>query len=214
MEANLPENIIVLDHPLIQHKVGILRNKQTPTKEFRELVSEVAMLIGFEATRELPLEEIEVETPIAPAAVKQLAGNKLALVPILRAGLGMVDGLLSITPNARVGHIGLFRDHDTWQPIDYYCKLPEDIQQRDVFLLDPMVATGGSAAAAISTLKRFGAHKIKLLCIIAAREGLMKVVNAHPDVAIYCAALDETLNENAYIVPGLGDAGDRIFGTK
>lgn len=214
MEANLPENIIVLDHPLIQHKVGILRNKQTPTKEFRELVSEVAMLIGFEATRELQLEEIEIETPIAPAAVKQLAGNKLALVPILRAGLGMVDGLLSITPNARVGHIGLFRDHDTWQPIDYYCKLPEDIQQRDVFLLDPMVATGGSAAAAISTLKRFGAHKIKLLCIIAAREGLMKVVNAHPDVSIYCAALDETLNENAYIVPGLGDAGDRIFGTK
>ena len=214
MEANLPENIIVLDHPLIQHKVGILRNKQTPTKEFRELVSEVAMLIGFEATRELQLEEIEIETPIAPAAVKQLAGNKLALVPILRAGLGMVDGLLSITPNARGGHIGLFRDHDTWQPIDYYCKLPEDIQQRDVFLLDPMVATGGSAAAAISTLKRFGAHKIKLLCIIAAREGLMKVVNAHPDVSIYCAALDETLNENAYIVPGLGDAGDRIFGTK
>ncbi|NLK01454.1 MAG: uracil phosphoribosyltransferase [Clostridiaceae bacterium] len=214
MEANLPENIIVLDHPLIQHKVGILRNKQTTTKEFRELVSEVAMLIGFEATRDLPLEEVEVETPIAHAKVKQLAGNKLALVPILRAGLGMVEGLLSIAPSARVGHIGLFRDHDTWQPIDYYCKLPEDIQQRDVFLLDPMVATGGSAVAALSTLKKSGAHKIKLLCIIAAREGLMKVINAHPDVDIYCAALDETLNENAYIVPGLGDAGDRIFGTK
>ncbi|HHV42837.1 MAG TPA: uracil phosphoribosyltransferase [Clostridiaceae bacterium] len=175
MKSNLPENIIVLEHPLIQHKVGIMRDKHTTTKEFRELVSEVAMLIAFEATRDLDLHEMEVETPIAHATVRQLAGNKLALVPILRAGLGMVEGLLTIVPSARVGHIGLFRDHDTWQPIDYYCKLPEDIDQRDVLLLDPMVATGGSAVAAISTLRKAGAGEIKLLCIIAAREELRRL---------------------------------------
>lgn len=214
MDLNLPKNVIVFDHPLIQHKVGILRNKSTSTKEFRELVSEVSMLMGYEATRDLAVEEVEVETPIARAKIKQLAGTKLALVPILRAGLGMVEGMLTIVPSARVGHIGLFRDHDTLQPIDYYCKLPEDIDQRDVFLLDPMVATGGSVMAAIDSLRKHGARQIKLLCIIAAREGIIKVSEAYPDVKIYCAALDNELDENAYIVPGLGDAGDRIFGTK
>lgn len=214
MDLNLPKNVIVFDHPLIQHKVGILRNKSTSTKEFRELVSEVSMLMGYEATRDLAVEEVEVETPIARAKIKQLAGTKLALVPILRAGLGMVEGMLTIVPSARVGHIGLFRDHDTLQPIDYYCKLPEDIDQRDVFLLDPMVATGGSVVAAIDSLRKHGARQIKLLCIIAAREGIIKVSEAYPDVKIYCAALDNKLDENAYIVPGLGDAGDRIFGTK
>lgn len=214
MDLNLPKNVIVFDHPLIQHKVGILRNKSTSTKEFRELVSEVSMLMGYEATRDLAVEEVEVETPIARAKIKQLAGTKLALAPILRAGLGMVEGMLTIVPSARVGHIGLFRDHDTLQPIDYYCKLPEDIDQRDVFLLDPMVATGGSVVAAIDSLRKHGARHIKLLCIIAALEGIMKVSEAYPDVKIYCAALDNELDENAYIVPGLGDAGDRIFGTK
>ncbi|HZW97333.1 MAG: uracil phosphoribosyltransferase [Clostridiaceae bacterium] len=214
MEYNLPKNVIIFDHPLIQHKVGILRDKTTSTKVFRELVSEISMLMGFEATRDLAVEDAEVETPIARAKIKQLTGTKLALVPILRAGLGMVDGMLAIVPNARVGHIGLFRDHDTLQPIDYYCKLPDDIDQRDVFLLDPMVATGGSVISAIDSLRKHGAREIKLLCIIAAREGIMKISEAYPDVKIYCAAFDEELNENAYIVPGLGDAGDRIFGTK
>ncbi len=214
MDLNLPENVIIFDHPLIQHKVGMLRDKTTSTKEFRELVAEIAMLMGYEATRDLPVVDRVVETPIASAMVKQLKGYKLALVPILRAGLGMVEGMLSIVPNARVGHIGLFRDHDTLKPIDYYCKLPEDIDQRDVFLLDPMVATGGSVVAAIDTLREHGAKQIKLLSIIAAREGIMKVHEAYPDVKIYCAAFDELLNADAYIVPGLGDAGDRIFGTK
>jgi len=214
MELNLPNNVIVLDHPLIQHKVGILRDKTTSTKVFRELVSEISMLMGYEATRDLAVEDAEVETPIAHAKIKQLAGTKLALVPILRAGLGMVDGMLAIVPSARVGHIGMFRDHDTLLPIDYYCKLPEDIDQRDVFLLDPMVATGGSIISAIKSMQERGAVNIKLLCIIAAREGITKITEAYPDVKIYCAAFDEELDENAYIVPGLGDAGDRIFGTK
>ncbi|HHU06843.1 MAG TPA: uracil phosphoribosyltransferase [Clostridiaceae bacterium] len=214
MELNLPNNVIVLDHPLIQHKVGILRDKTTSTKVFRELVSEISMLMGYEATRDLAVVDAEVETPIAHAKIKQLAGTKLALVPILRAGLGMVDGMLAIVPSARVGHIGMFRDHDTLLPIDYYCKLPEDIDQRDVFLLDPMVATGGSIISAIKSMQERGAVNIKLLCIIAAREGITKITEAYPDVKIYCAAFDEELDENAYIVPGLGDAGDRIFGTK
>ncbi len=214
MSKDVPENVVIFDHPLIQHKLAIMRNKETSTKEFRELVTEVAMLMGFEATRNLELEEVEIETPIGPAKTKMLAGNKLALVPILRAGLGMVDGMLRIVPSARVGHIGLFRDHDTLMPVDYYCKLPEDVSQRDVFLLDPMVATGGSVLAAINSLKKHGAVNIKLLCIIAARDGIKIVHDAHPDVEIYCAAMDEELNDNAYIVPGLGDAGDRLFGTK
>ncbi|MEF9865950.1 MAG: uracil phosphoribosyltransferase [Oscillospiraceae bacterium] len=204
----------IMNHPLVQHKVSLLRNKNTGTKEFKELVSELAMLLCYEATRGLPTEEVEIETPIAIAKTRMLQGRKLALVPILRAGLGMVDGMLSLIPAAKVGHIGMYRDEETLEPVEYYCKLPEDIAERDVFVLDPMLATGGSACDAITQIKKRGARTIKFICIIAAPEGLNRLVAAHPDVEIYCAALDEKLNENGYIIPGLGDAGDRIFGTK
>ncbi|MBQ4047440.1 MAG: uracil phosphoribosyltransferase [Clostridia bacterium] len=206
--------VMILDHPLIQHKISILRNKDTGVKEFRELVGEIATLTAYEATRHLSVEETTIETPICEAKVKVLSGKKLALVPILRAGLGMVDGILSLIPAAKVGHIGLYRDHETLQPVKYYCKLPADIHEREVFVLDPMLATGGSAVAAIQFIKDEGAKKITLMNTIAAPEGIAAVQAAHPDVDIYCAALDECLNENGYIVPGLGDAGDRIFGTK
>ena len=205
---------MILDHPLVQHKVSLLRDKSTGTKEFKELVGEIAMLLCYEATRDLPTKEVEVETPIAVAKSHVLAGRKLALVPILRAGLGMVDGMLSLLPAAKVGHIGLYRNEETLEPVEYYCKLPSDIAERDVLLLDPMLATGGSACDAITQIKKRGARSIKFLAIIAAPEGLAKVHEQHPDVDIYVAALDEKLNENGYIVPGLGDAGDRIFGTK
>lgn len=208
------ENVMIFDHPLIQHKITILRDENTSTKVFREVVSEIAMLMAFEVTRDLPLEEIEVKTPITVAKSKVIAGKKLAIVPILRAGLGMVDGITALIPNVRVGHIGLYRDHDTHQPVEYYCKLPEDVVERDVILLDPMLATGGSAAAAISFLKERGIKSIKFMCLIAAPEGIEAIHNQHPDIPIFCASLDEKLNDDAYIVPGLGDAGDRIFGTK
>ena len=207
-------NVCVFDHPLIQHKLSILRDKNTSVKEFRELVSEIAMLMCYEATRDLPLEEIEVETPIAVAKARRISGKKLAVVPILRAGLGMVDGMVSLIPNAKVGHIGLFRDPETMEPVKYYFKMPPDIAERDVIVVDPMLATGGSASAAISFIKETGVSRIKLMCIIGAPEGVERMQQDHPDVPIYIAALDEKLNENAYIVPGLGDAGDRIFGTK
>ena len=207
-------NVCVFDHPLIQHKLSILRDKNTSVKEFRELVSEIAMLMCYEATRDLPLEEIEVETPIAVAKARRISGKKLAVVPILRAGLGMVDGMVSLIPNAKVGHIGLFRDPETKEPVKYYFKMPPDIAERDVIVVDPMLATGGSASAAISFIKETGVSRIKLMCIIGAPEGVERMQQVHPDVPIYIAALDEKLNENAYIVPGLGDAGDRIFGTK
>ena len=205
---------MILDHPLVQHKISLLRNKNTGTKEFKELVGEIATLLCYEATRDLPTKEVEVETPIAVAKSHVLAGRKLALVPILRAGLGMVDGMLSLLPAAKVGHIGMYRNEETLEPVEYYCKLPSDIAERDVFVLDPMLATGGSACDAITQIKKRGARSIKFLAIIAAPEGLAKVHEQHPDVDIYVAALDEKLNENGYIVPGLGDAGDRIFGTK
>lgn len=207
-------NVMIFDHPLIQHKISLMRNKETTTKEFRELVSEVAMLMAYEVTRDLPLKEVEIETPIAKAKTKILAGKKLALIPILRAGLGMVDGLLNLVPMARVGHIGLYRDPETLKPVEYYCKLPEDCAERDVIVLDPMLATGGSAGAAIGFLKERGIKSIKFMCLIAAVQGVELLHQTHPDVPIYCAALDEKLNEHAYIVPGLGDAGDRLFGTK
>lgn len=207
-------NVFVFDHPLIQHKVSILRDKNTSTKEFRELVSEIAMLMAYEATRDLPLEQVEIETPVAIAKTNVIAGKKLAVVPILRAGLGMVDGLEALIPNVRVGHIGLYRDPKTLKPVEYYCKLPEDIADRDVIVLDPMLATGGSASAAISFLKERGIKSIKFMCLIAAPCGIEKLTTDHPDVKIYCAAKDEKLNDHAYIVPGLGDAGDRLFGTK
>ena len=206
--------VVVFDHPLIQHKLSILRDERTSVKEFRELVSEIAMLMCYEATRDLPLEEIEVETPVAPAKCHRIAGKKLAIVPILRAGLGMVDGMVSMMPNVKVGHIGLFRDPDTKEPVKYYFKMPADIAERDVIVVDPMLATGGSAAAAIDFLKAEGVKHIKLMSIIGAPEGVARMQQTHPDVDIFVAALDDHLNENAYIVPGLGDAGDRIFGTK
>jgi len=205
---------MIFDHPLIQHKISLLRNKNTGSKEFRELVSEVSMLMCYEATRDLPLKEIEIETPIALAKTKVIAGRKLAFVPILRAGIGMLDGVLSMVPAAKVGHIGLYRDPQTLEPVKYYCKLPSDINEREVIVLDPMLATGGSAAAAIKMLKDSGATNLKFMCIIAAPEGLKALTEAHPDVQVYCAALDEKLNDDKYIVPGLGDCGDRIFGTK
>ena len=205
---------MILDHPLVQHKVSLLRNKATGTKEFKELVSELATLLCYEATRDLPLEEVEIETPIAVAHTKVLSGRKLALVPILRAGLGMVDGMLTLIPAAKVGHIGLYRNEETLEPVEYYCKLPKDIAERDVFVLDPMLATGGSAIDAIGQIKKRGAKHIKFIGLIAAPEGLKALHEAHPDVDIYVAAQDEKLNENGYIIPGLGDAGDRIFGTK
>ena len=204
----------VLDHPLIQHKLAILRSKDTSVKEFRELVGEIAGLMCYEATRNLPLMEVEVETPITTAKCKMLAGKKLAIVPVLRAGLGMVDNMVALIPSAKIGHIGLYRDPGSHKPVEYYCKLPEDIESRPVFVVDPMLATGGSAVAAINFLKQHGCKNIIMMNIIGAPEGVAAVQKAHPDVEIYLAALDEKLNENAYIVPGLGDAGDRIFGTK
>lgn len=207
-------NVTITNHPLIQHKLSILRDKNTASKEFRALIGEIAMLMCYEATRDLQLKEVEVETPVAVAKVKQLSGKKLAIVPILRAGLGMVDGVTTLIPSARVGHIGLYRDPETLQPVEYYCKLPHDIEERDVIVVDPMCATGGSAIDAISLIKKRGPKNIKFMCTIAAPEGLKALSEKHPDVDIYCAALDECLNEHGYIVPGLGDAGDRIFGTK
>lgn len=206
--------VYVYDHPLIQHKLSIIRNKDTSVKEFREIVSEIAMLMCYEATRDLPLEEVDVETPVAVAKCRQIAGKKLAIVPILRAGLGLVDGMVSMMPNAKVGHIGLFRDPETLEPVKYYYKMPADITERDVIVVDPMLATGGSASAAIQFLKEDGVRSIKLMCMIGAPEGLERIQKDHPDVDIYLAALDDHLNEHGYIVPGLGDAGDRIFGTK
>ena len=206
--------VCVFDHPLIQHKLSILRDEKTPVKEFRELISELAMLMCYEATRDLPLEEVEVKTPVAVAKCKRIAGKKLAIVPILRAGLGMVDGMVSMMPNVKVGHIGLFRDPETHEPVKYYYKMPADINERDVIVVDPMLATGGSASAAIQFLKDDGAKSVRLMSIIAAPEGIARMQADHPDVDIYVAALDDHLNEHAYIVPGLGDAGDRIFGTK
>lgn len=208
------EPMILIDHPLVQHKVSHLRDKNTGTKEFKELTSELATLMCYEATRDLPTEEVEIETPIAIAKVRVLAGRKLAFVPILRAGLGMVDGMLALVPAAKVGHIGLYRDPETLEPVEYYCKLPSDIAERDVIVLDPMLATGGSASDAITMIKKRGAKSIKFIGIIAAPEGLEKLQQDHPDVQIFLAALDERLNSHGYIVPGLGDAGDRIFGTK
>ena len=206
--------VCVFDHPLIQHKLSILRDKRTSVKEFRELISEIAMLMCYEATRDLPLEEVDVETPVAMARCRRIAGKKLAIVPILRAGLGMVDGMVSMMPNVKVGYIGLFRDPETLESVKYYYKMPPDIQERDVIVVDPMLATGGSASAAISFLKDTGVHHIKLMSIIGAPEGVQKMQEDHPDVDIYVAALDDHLNDHGYIVPGLGDAGDRIFGTK
>lgn len=204
----------IVDHPLIQHKISLLRDRNTGTKEFRDLVSEIAMLLCYEATRDLPTEEVEVETPVAWARTKVLAGRKLALVPILRAGLGMVDGMLNLIPAAKVGHIGMYRNEETLEPVEYYCKLPNDINEREVFVLDPMLATGGSACDAIGQIKKRGAKHIKFIGLVAAPQGLKALHEAHPDVDIYVGALDEKLNDNGYIVPGLGDAGDRIFGTK
>lgn len=205
---------VIINHPLIQHKLSLIRDKRTGSKEFREVISEIAMLMCYEATRDLSLEEVSVETPVGTAHTKVIAGRKLACVPILRAGLGMVDGILNLIPAAKVGHIGMYRDHETCTPVEYYCKLPQDIQERDVLVLDPMLATGGSAIDAIALIKDKGVTSIKFLCVVAAPEGLRALITAHPDVQIYCAALDEGLNEHKYIVPGLGDAGDRIFGTK
>ncbi len=205
---------MIVDHPLIQHKISLLRNKQTGTKEFRDLVGEIANLLCYEATRDLPTEEVEIETPVTVARTKVLAGRKLALVPILRAGMGMLDGMLNLIPAAKVGFIGLYRDETTLQPVEYFCKLPSDIAERDVLVLDPMLATGGSAIDAINMIKKRGAKRIKFIGLIAAPEGLNALQEAHPDVSIYVAALDDHLNENGYIVPGLGDAGDRIYGTK
>jgi uracil phosphoribosyltransferase len=214
MEAvNMDKQVFIMDHPLIQHKLTFLRDKNTGSKEFRELVGEIAMLMCYEATRELPLEETTIETPMGLATTKVIAGRKLAFVPILRAGLGMVEGVLEMVPAAKVGHVGLYRDHETLQPVEYYSKLPLDINERDVFVLDPMLATGGSAIDAISIIKRSNPKSIRFMCIIAAPEGVKALTQAHPDVEVFCAAVDDHLNELGYIVPGLGDAGDRIFGT-
>lgn len=207
-------NVYVFDHPLIQHKLAILRDKNTSTKDFRELVKEISMLMTFEATRNLPLKEVEIETPICKARMRMLQGEDIAIVPILRAGLGMVEGMQALVPNAKVGHIGLYRDPETHCPVEYYCKLPSDINHRQVFVVDPMLATGGSAAAAIDFIKERGGKDIIFMCLIAAPEGIKVLNDAHPDVDIFIAAKDSHLNEDAYIVPGLGDAGDRLFGTK
>ena len=206
--------IMVFDHPLIQHKVSLMRDKNTSSRDFRNLAREVAMLMTFEVTRDLPTMDVDIETPICPTTVKMLAGKKLAIIPILRAGLGFVDGMLDIIPSAKVGHVGLYRDPETHQPVEYYCKLPDDIDKRRVIIVDPMLATGGSAVAACDFVKGRGAKEISFMCLIAAPEGIEALSSAHPDVNIFIAAKDEKLNENAYIVPGLGDAGDRIFGTK
>ena len=206
--------VVIMDHPLIQHKIGYIRRMDTGTKDFRQTISEIAMLICYEATRDLQLTDVEIQTPICKTTVKELKGKKMAIIPILRAGLGMVDGVLELIPAAKIGHIGLYRDPETHEPVEYYCKLPADCAEREVFVVDPMLATGGSAVAAIQLLKDKGCKKIHFMCIIAAPEGVKKMQEAHPDVDMYVGALDEKLNENAYIVPGLGDAGDRIFGTK
>ncbi|HPC99879.1 MAG TPA: uracil phosphoribosyltransferase [Acetivibrio sp.] len=208
------DNVFVLDHPLIQHKVSLLRDKNTQTKEFRELVSEISMLMGYEVTRNMPLKEVEIETPVGVARTKVLSGKKMGIVPILRAGLGMVDGMLRLLPMARVGHIGLYRNPDTLEPVKYYGKLPFDVAEREIVVLDPMLATGGSASAAIDYLKEKGVANIKLMCLIASKDGIKKVNKDHPDVSIFCAAVDEKLDSHGYILPGLGDAGDRLFGTK
>ena len=204
----------LINHPMIQHKLTIMRDKETGSKDFRQLLKEISLLMGYEVTRDIPLDEIEIETPICRMTAKQVSGRKLAIVPILRAGLGMVEGLLELVPVAKVGHIGLYRNEETHQPVVYYCKLPEDVQKRLVIVTDPMLATGGSACDAITMLKERGCHNIRLMCLVGAPEGIERVQKEHPDVDIYLAAVDEKLNENAYIVPGLGDAGDRIFGTK
>ena len=207
-------NLHVVDHPLVAHKLTILRDKNTSTKDFRELVSEIGMLLTYEATRDLPLTEKEVETPICKTVAPTLKGKKFAVVPILRAGLGLVEGVLRMVPSARVGHIGLYRNEETLEPVKYFCKMPKDIAERDVLIVDPMLATGGSAAAAIDFMKEYGCTNIKLMVLLAAPEGIERLAKEHPDVDIYCGAVDERLNERGYIVPGLGDAGDRIFGTK
>ena len=206
--------VVVMDHPLIQHKIGVIRRKETGTKDFRQTIGEIAMLICFEATRGLQLSDVEIETPICKTTAKELKGRKMAIVPILRAGLGMVDGVLQLIPAAKVGHIGLYRDPETLKPVEYYCKLPADCAEREVFVVDPLLATGGSSVAAIQMLKDKGCKKIHFMCIIAAPEGVKAMTEAHPDVDVYIGALDDHLNDHGYIVPGLGDAGDRIFGTK
>ena len=208
------DKVFEMNHPLIQHKLSIIRDKNTGAKEFRELVKEVSMLMAYEVTRDLPLEEVEIETPVCMTKSKMIAGRKQGIIPILRAGLGMVDGFLNLLPAAKVGHVGLYRDPETLEPVEYYCKLPEDIDERDLFVVDPMLATGGSAIAAIEFLKRKGARSIKFVCLIGCPEGLEALTKEHPDVEVYVASIDEKLNEHAYIVPGLGDAGDRLFGTK
>jgi uracil phosphoribosyltransferase len=207
-------NVTIMDHPLIHHKLGIMRRKTTSTKEFRDLVSEVAMLICYEATRKLALADIEIETPLVTTTVKEIAGKKLCIVPILRAGLHMADGILNLIPSAKVGHVGLYRNEETLEPVEYFCKLPSDAAEREIFVVDPMLATGGSAVAAIDILKKRGITKIHFLCLIAAPEGVERLTKSHPDVEIYIGNLDERLNEKGYILPGLGDAGDRIYGTK
>jgi uracil phosphoribosyltransferase len=207
-------NLTVIDHPLIQHKLAVLRKKDTSKKTFRELVDEISMLMGYEVTRDLKLEPVEIETPMERATCHMVSGKKLSLVPILRAGLGMVEGMLRLMPSARVGHVGLYREHDTLQPVDYYFKIPGDVEARDFIVLDPMLATGGSASAAVSSLKRRGATRVRLVCIVAAPAGVQRMLDEHPDVQVYTAALDRELNEHGYIMPGLGDAGDRLFGTR
>lgn len=212
--SKVMSKVMIMDHPLIQHKIGIIRRQETGSKDFRQLISEIAMLMCYEATRDLKLTDVEIETPISKMTAKELAGKKLAVVPILRAGLGMVDGMLSMIPAAKVGHIGLYRNEETLEPVEYYCKLPKDCAEREVFVVDPMLATGGSATAAITMLKNKGVKKIRFMCIVAAPQGIERMQKEHPDVDLYVGALDDHLNENGYIVPGLGDAGDRIFGTK
>lgn len=207
-------NLTVVAHPLIQHKLAVLRDRNTSKKTFRELVDEISMLMGYEATKDLPLEPVEVDTPMERATFQMVSGKKLALVPILRAGLGMVEGMLRLMPSVRVGHIGLYREHDTLQPVDYYFKIPTNVEARDFFVLDPMLATGGSASAAVSSLKRRGAARIRLISIVAAPAGVQRMLDEHPDVQVFTAALDRELNEHGYIMPGLGDAGDRLFGTR
>lgn len=207
-------NVFVLDHPLIQHKMSLLRDKNTQTKEFRELVMEISMLMGYEVTRKMPLKEVEIETPVGVAKTNIISGKKLGIVPVLRAGLGMVDGMLKLLPMAKVGHIGLYRDPETLGPVEYYCKLPDDVCEREIVVVDPMLATGGSASAAIKYIKDKGVSSIKLMCLIASKDGIDRINKDHPNVVVYCAAVDEKLNEHGYIIPGLGDAGDRLFGTK
>lgn len=214
MKYPLYDNVQIMDHPLIKHKISKMRDVATTSKEFREYVNEISMLMGYEVTRDLPLEDVEIETPLAMCKTQIIAGKKLAVIPILRAGLGMVDGMLNLMPNVKVGHIGLYRDHETLQPVEYYCKLPEDIDTRDAIIVDPMLATGVSSAAAVGFLKARGVKNIKFVCIVAAPEGIKAIAEAYPDIDIYCGTVDECLNEHGYILPGLGDAGDRIFGTK